>query len=566
MLALSALLVACGGEEGSDPDADAVGDTGDAVADTSPGDTAVETADDTVTPDNGGPDVVPDTGTDAVPDATPDGGPKPQAPLPIGAGVAADLCDDMCTNQVSECPLAAVGGSVAACLSTCKQRLAVDGWWLANYTCFSESCDATLCQMNGPPLLDAEICSPLCTAFNDCDLLEVVELPPGEVNACRASCAGNVTSNDIEVAGFPCALTALKDKCSLEKLGKCFGADPVLDPELCAQSCAPLYLDQSTNTRFCQPDSELRDTWPAAADCQAACMKTGTPDRASRFSGCLLQNGCDDPTVCLNPPSEDDQACIDGCKAFGTLCAGQALALTAVSCPLVCTGVVLAGGKPGDSGAKTCVERLKTCPQDAGEQTESLFACVLPKSADCHALCDALVPCASDAGLSQEICLADCTFGTYGEGVSLASKATCVGKSAICTDVLKCLTPEKPDPVCEANCAHRIECADGPIPDCVATCTDKLKKGGKSLATAVCEILSPCNDLEVCSSLPNFEAPATCVAACDSAPDTCAPYADDCKVACMGALTGASLTVGSAACVVGKLGVDCTVAAVKDCQ
>jgi hypothetical protein len=551
-------LFACGGEETDAPDADAAADA-DATTDTPPSDAIPDTAGDTVGPDTVQPD--------GLADATPDAGPKPK-PLAIGAGVAAAFCEDLCGADSGECSLAPVGGDPVACVTTCKQRAASDGWWLANYLCFSETCDAKLCQLDGVPLpLPApEQCDALCEAFGDCELLELIDIPSGEVNLCRAACAGQIAAGDREVAGFPCALAALENKCSTEQLGKCFGAESVLDPDTCVQACASFYLDSASNPRFCQPDSELRSAWPAPKDCEAACMNTGTPERASRFSGCLLQNGCDNPAPCTNPPNIDDQACVDGCNAFGTLCAGKSWALTATTCPLLCTGVLLAEGQSGDSGVATCVERLKTCPENPAEQTQALFTCALPKSAECQSLCDALVPCAADAGLTQAICLADCTFGTYGAGLDLSSKAGCVQKSPICTDVLKCLAPTKPDPLCEANCAHRTACSDGPIPDCVDICTDTLKKGGKSLATAVCEILSPCNDLEVCASLPSFEVPATCVAACDGAPDTCAVYADDCTVACMGALTGASLTVSAASCAVGKLGVDCDVTAVSGCK
>lgn len=568
-LALTALLatalpLACGGEETSTADADSSADTtADATGDLPQGDTAPDTANDTAG-DTTGQDTV---GPDAVADATADSGPKPRPPLAVGAGAAATLCASICTDHLTQCSLAPVGGSVAACTTMCKQRAATDGWWLANFNCYSDTCDATLCQMSTVPLPNPELCDPLCESFGDCEMLEIIEIPAGEVNACRAFCAGDVAADAPAIAAFPCVLSALEANCSITKLGQCLDAQPViLDPDTCVQSCRSLYLDVSTNSAFCGLETELRAAWPAQKDCEAACMKTGSPDRASRFSGCLLHNGCDDPAVCTNPPSTDDQACIDGCAAFATLCSGQAVALTASVCPLVCTGVLLAEGQPGDSGVTTCLERLETCPESPADQSAALFTCVLPKSPECKSLCDALVPCGAAAGLTQEICLADCTFGSYGEGLDLASKSACVKKSPICTDVLKCLAPAKADPVCEAACAHRTECSDGPIPDCVPICTDTLKKGGKSLATAVCEILSPCNDLEVCASLPAFEPPATCIAACAAAPDTCAAYADDCKIACMGALTGASLTVNAASCVVGKLGVDCDVAAVSGCK
>ncbi len=558
-LFVAGLLSACGGEETNAPDADVSADGAvDATADTAHGDATPDAASDSADPDAAGPD--------AAPDAKSDTGPKPQPPLAIGAGVAAAFCGDLCGTQSDECSLEPVGGSAAACVTTCKQRAANDGWWLANYVCFSETCDAKLCQLDAAPVAAGEECDALCEAFDDCELMEIIDIPPGEVGLCRAACAGQVAGGTRQVEGFACALTALENKCSIEQLGKCLGAESALDPGTCIQTCAPLYLDDSTNTSFCGLQTDLRAAWPAPKDCEAACMKTETPQRAGRLSGCLLRNGCDDPAVCANPPSTDDQACIDGCDAFGTLCAGQALALSATACPLLCTGALLAEGQTGDPGATTCIERLQTCPADPAEQTAALFTCALPKSAECRSLCDALVPCAAGAGLTQEICLADCTFGAYGVGLDLTRKTTCVQKSPICTDVLKCLAPTPADPLCEANCAHRTECSEGPIPDCVAICTDTLKKGGKSLATAVCEILSPCNDLEVCASLPSFEPPATCIAACESAPSTCASYADDCTVACMGALTGASLTVSAASCVVGKLGVGCAVAAVSECE
>jgi hypothetical protein len=561
--ALALALTACGGEEKTD-DADSTPDVST--------DTAVDTADtqdDTpvvpdATADSEG--AGPDGSTTEVTDTSTDTGPKPQAPLAVGPGSASAICKDLCTEAFSDCSLAPVGGTIDACIATCKQKVATDGWWISNFMCYGASCDAELCQLAGKPLEGDESCDPLCEAFGDCELLELIEIPDNDVNACRAFCTGSIAGDAPTVESFPCVGAALAKNCSIEELGKCLVHEPDLVGDICNVVCDPLFDDTATNTAYCEESSALRAAWPNVDACVAVCTGLGDYNRAGRFSGCLAQTGCADPSVCTNPPATDDAACVTGCAAIGELCKDGPLALAPATCPNICTGTVLASGQPGDPGVATCLKQFETCPVDPVEQTSALFTCVRAKSPECNAVCDALLPCTGAAGLTKDACLANCTFGGYGEGAALAANAACMQKSPICTDVLKCLAPKQEDPVCEASCAHQTECELSPASDCVAACGQKLSVGQKTLATAMCEILSPCDDQEVCASLPQFEPPATCVAACDAAPNTCAAYADSCEVACMGALTGASLTVSSAPCVVEKLGVTCDVEALTACK
>ena len=134
-----------------------------------------------------------DIGGGETPDGeTPDGptgdGPVDN-PLPISADVAAEHCEQACTDFDADCDLTPVGGDEAACREACEARAAEDGFWVGAYECFSSSCDAGC--LDGPAT-PTDLCDQACERLDGCGALGIFEIADGETNVCRALCAGAV--------------------------------------------------------------------------------------------------------------------------------------------------------------------------------------------------------------------------------------------------------------------------------------------------------------------------------------------------------------------------------------
>ena len=150
----------------------------------------------------------------------------PGAKMDVDPETLTGWCGELCTSLAEDCAEESLfDGDQAACLAACAADAAADPWWMANYTCYSESCDADLCLLgdDSGPIQPALGCFDACTWLEECDLLgNLVPVPNNQADLCYLECSGSVLSTPEEVqAGIQCLWNALGGGCDEEAALAC---------------------------------------------------------------------------------------------------------------------------------------------------------------------------------------------------------------------------------------------------------------------------------------------------------------------------------------------------------
>ncbi len=542
-----------------DPDAEpgGTGDTGEGV-DAGPSDSLGDADDDDAGGDTGGGDD--DAGGTDTP-ADPDVDDTPDEGLALNPDLIAELCLAACTDMAAlGCDFAALGGDAASCPATCATLIAEDGWWYANFACYSDTCDAALCDIGEAPLPVDPLCAEGCPVYDACDVLPALALPEDEPEVCLAACSGVMVANPTGLGPvLECATDALDPTCDQVALGVCLGGDPdppVEEDDYCQANCKPWF--DPTDANFCGPDTALSGAWDLD-ECLDACYAFLNVDSAApalRMVGCLYTLDCEDPAICLEPPDEDDPGCLDACSAFYELCPASGYPGADLQCAQFCTGLLMNLGE-GEADAGECVSAAQTCPATGDEQTILLYGCVLPVPDACTEPCLKLAECLPD--VDQAYCEYLCGFGYFGFDEELEAYAQCtVDAGDSCDAQYACLPqPEVPD-LCASMCEKsEFECGVGSADLCTEACTGNIGAGIGYLGEALCLLHAPCDDQLACFGLGLQPVPEACSTACATTPDTCTSYLDGCESACTGMVTGLGLDPSEAQCVVDSLGATC---------
>lgn len=570
-LALATLAVGCGSTERSPgrdtgvvivPDDDQ-GFSPDALGDSGGLDSASD----------GGPDSASDSGPDAASDSGPDSGPDapdtaadteaPDAsadPLAVPPDLRALACESFCERSGATCGFGALGGTQKGCEAACHALAAEDAWWLANYACYADSCDAARCALDGPPLSADPGCDAVCPALDQCDALNALDLPEDQPDLCRAACAGTTAATPAAAATYACILDALGPTCATDGLAACASSEP--DP-LCAALCARAY-DPATPP-YCAPGTAMRAQWPTAAACATACA-AASPDPASayRFAGCMDARGCGDLSPCTALPSTDPPACAAACAAIVTRCGSFGELSDLSVCTPYCTGRFSIYGAGPNPAAGTCIT-ASTCPADPADRGGLWFRCLLPPDPDCDALCARLDTCKAsfDPAFNVAGCAAACITGTFGPPDHVAAIAPCAAAEP-CETLLACFppAPNAGDPLCQPLCAHLTDTCAAPFdPKCNATCLASFAAGAEAYAKSTCRLVTACAAQPSCDPLAAAPIPAACVDACAASPLTCGGSVARCQGTCAGLLAGLPLASAAAPCVVNALASPCDPAA-----
>ncbi|MCB9727109.1 MAG: hypothetical protein H6744_03170 [Deltaproteobacteria bacterium] len=554
LLTLLGLGCGSGGPAGGDTSS---GLDGAADADVADGSDAVEGSDAV-----GGLDAV--DGSDTA--STPDGVGPDATPITVPEEFRTASCQLFCQDAGEACGFGALGGNQAACEAACGALSAENGWWLANYACYAEGCDATDCALDGPPLGPAAGCDATCQALDQCDLLVILDLPEDQPELCRAACAGTVHADPATAALFPCIVDALDPACDTGQLSTCTNAQPTPEDQ-CLSYCRPYY--KASAETYCDADTSLRHRWPTADACVAACVGVGTGAVALRFAGCLQAAGCGDVTPCETPPATDPPGCTDACAAMVALCGDfGGLTDTAVCAPY-CTGLLLPGGLTPAADADDCIA-ASTCPPSDEAQAALWLQCLLPSSPDCEALCARLDSCKGsfDPGFAEADCVTACSSGYFGNTDRVTAIAACAAAEP-CPSVITCIPPAPGtgDALCQPLCTHLEGDCGAPFdPQCVASCVAGFSAGAGAYAEATCRRYAACDAQSACDGVAEAAIPEPCVEACSASPLSCESSAARCRGTCAGLIAGTSIPPGDTSCVVGALGLACdTGAAVAAC-
>lgn len=509
------------------------------------------------TGDSGGPDGSPDAPETSA-DATAD-------PLDITADLRALACASFCTDAGGACGFGAIGASQQGCEAACGALATEDAWWLANYTCYSDSCDAARCALDGPPLQGDSGCDAVCAALDACDALASLDLPEDQPDLCRAACAGNTAANPAAADAYACILDALGPTCATDGLAACTATAP---DSLCATFCARAY-DPALDS-YCAPETALRALWPTAPSCVSACASAGTdPAAAYRFAGCMDARGCGDLSPCAALPTTDPPACAAACAAIVSLCGS----FGGLGDPALCTPYCAGRLSPYPAGpnpdAAACIA-ANTCPATADERGALWFRCLLPDDPNCDAMCARLDACKAsfDPAFDAAGCVSGCVVGYFGPPDRVAAFAPCTAAEP-CASVVSCFPPGPGDgdPLCQPLCAQQHDTCGVPFdPKCDAKCVAAFATGAEAYAESACRLVRACDAQAACDPLAAAPIPAACVDACAASPLSCGGSAARCQGTCAGLLAGLPLAPADAPCVVTALAFACDpTAAVAAC-
>lgn len=512
---------------------------------------------------------------DLAPDAEPDtagggdtSGPAdavdPVDPIDLPDALVAAACQSLCGGLEAEaCPFGPLGADLEACVGTCEALVAADGHWLANLTCYEQVCDAALCQLEGDPLPPDAGCATACDVLDQCDQLATVDLPEDEPEVCAASCTGGVIADPINLPiALACIVDALDPTCDGDALLACFGEAPP-DGDFCVAVCGSFF--DAANDQYCEPGTWVAQNW-SLGECAAACDGWESDVLMSlRFWGCMLVNGCGEPGVCLEPPTEEDPGCVSVCDGMFELCETFGGIQDAEQCAPLCTGILHGIGVPADADAGQCVADAGQCPADDDAKSDLFFGCAVPTPEVCGSLCEAVVPCAGD-DFTMDDCLGFCAFGGWGSVDDLEVIGACVEPLSVeqCPQIIGCFQPPAApaDPICEPMCVKADEvCGTTDATVCQESCNGNVDAGIGYLAEAICLLAAACDAQLACFGLGLAPVSAECVAACDGHESTCGGYSDGCERACQGAEVGLGVSgdASGATCIVSALGDDCAV-------
>jgi len=458
-------------------------------------------------------------------------------------------CEHTC-GAIASCSASTV--LVPNCAASCEDQVGTDGWWLANYGCVADSCDAEC--LGEAPLPEAGVCPAACDVLIGCGLGWAFETP-FEVTRdyCRARCTA--IAGDDEAGAIVSCLAEVPHGAGECDLFAAYACLPDMSP--CEATCDRLRADGG-----CDAGTPIYDSWPDRDACLADCTALD-PYAQVALIGCGGPRGCADiASACEDLPTRAPDSCGPVCDAYFSRCPDNPLP-AAEFCDAICAAAAATIPWLDPDAAAACLAAADAC-DDPDDGPGLLITCLTGVAPRCADVCDTISTCADEIGGSApEDCEPGCTSQLLTFPDQLEPILTCVEDAASCGEKLACIPRDLDEQLCSDACGKRAECGtlgDTTQEQCVSDCLDT----GGNTAVDVCLALTSCELIQDCEAQAQLQVPGTCVEACAADGDLCSERGD-CELTCQG-VVGALQTQGiSAQCAADSLGARCEYANALSC-